>query len=73
MPSKTVCNQTSLNLKRGVERELKEQYGVQGSGFFGENHAELLSYSDTVGTALFTPGSCHLPCGTEQYDENPVP
>ena len=39
MPSKTVCNQTSLNMKRGVERELKEQYGVQGSGFFGENHA----------------------------------
>ena len=73
MPSRTVCNQTSLNLKRSDERQAKEQYGVQGSGFIGENHAELLSYSNAAGTALFTPGACHLPCGTEQYDENPNP
>lgn len=73
MPSRHTCNQTSLNLKRHVERELKEQYGVAGSGFIGENHAELLSYDTTPGVAAFTPGACHLPCGTDQYIENPIP
>jgi hypothetical protein len=72
MPSRHTCNQTTFTRKRHVERQAKEQYGVLGSGFIGENHAELLSYDSTPGVAAFTPGSEHLPCGTAQYNANPV-
>ena len=72
MPHTTRCRQTSTTVRRHVKRQTKEQYGVQGSGFIGENHTELTSYDSGSGVAWFYPGAVPFPCGSSQVGTQPV-
>lgn len=72
MPNTTRCNQTSYNLSRQVT---SQTYENNGTTVALENSDNLVDF-DTVaddGTPIIYKGNDHRPCGTNQYDENPVP
>lgn len=75
MPYTTVCNQTSKNLKRDRVSTRTEIVDYLGTVIASENNSNLLNFATVAddGTPITYRGYEHRPCGTAQYDLNPIP
>jgi hypothetical protein len=75
MSIRTTCNQTIKTVKRSRVSTMTEIVAWTPTIITSENNSNLVTF-DTVaddGTPISYRGYEHIPCGTSQYDANPIP
>jgi hypothetical protein len=75
MSIRTTCNQTIKTVKRDRVSTMTEIVSAAPVVIASENNANLVSFATVAddGTPIAYRGYEHLPCGTSQYDANPIP
>lgn len=70
---RTVCNATVMSVKRLVHNSRLEQQDIAlHEDAWAENNPNLLKAVITGGNPIVYNSSDYRPCGTPQYNENPV-